>query len=762
MKPRFFRLALAAALALAAVSLPSALAGPERGAGSRHFPTLKLGPRSRGQEAVNALDVGLPAVARAYGLEANQLRTLLLTDPTLALDSSARLHYTEPVLAPAPAPIGGGVVAAATPFPLADTFLLHSRAGAKRIIYLDFNGHVFSGTVWNAQYGVPNNFNAPAFDMDGVPSTFNDIERERIQEIWQRVSEDYAPFDVDVTTELTSEAQITRSSSDEYYGTRVLISPMSSYVGNYGGVAYLGVFDDIGDYYKPALVFPEKLGPNSAKYIAEAASHEAGHNLGLNHDATATVGYYSGHGTGDTGWAPIMGVGYYKNLSQWSKGEYAGASNGEDDLNVMSLYGLPPRADDHGNTAGTATFMAAGASISADGIIQSNSDVDVFAFSTGAGNINLSVVPAALGPNLDIYAELRNGSGGLLATNNPADLLSAGFNLNVAAGTYFLHIRGTGKGDPLATGYTSYGSLGEFTITGTVIDPSGAVLPVAVATATPSSGNAPLLAHFDGSGSFDQDGFIVAYAWNFGDNTTGSGAIIDHTYGSIGNYTAILTVTDNDGRTDTASVAIQALAPNVLPIAVATATPSSGLAPLAVTLSGASSSDPDGSISSYNWVFGDDTTGSGISVSHTYSNPGNYTATLTVTDNRGGTSAANVGIVVTQNTATVIRIQSITLAVQAGSGNNKTVRSTVKVTNIANPAVGIAGVTVSGSWSGKVTGNASAVTDVNGNAVITSKSIKGSGSVTFTVNNLVKSGYTYSPASNVSGKSATISFAPAP
>ena len=209
-------------------------------------------------------------------------------------------------------------------------------------------------------------------------------------------------------------------------------------------------------------------------------------------------------------------------------------------------------------------------------------------------------------------------------------------------------------------------------------------------------------------------------------------------------------------------MAIQALAPNVLPIAVATATPSSGLAPLAVTLSGASSSDPDGSISSYNWVFGDDTTGSGISVSHTYSNPGNYTATLTVTDNRGGTSAANVGIVVTQNTATVIRIQSITLAVQAGSGNNKTVRSTVKVTNIANPAVGIAGVTVSGSWSGKVTGNASAVTDVNGNAVITSKSIKGSGSVTFTVNNLVKSGYTYSPASNVSGKSATISFAPAP
>ncbi len=662
-----------------------------------------------------------------------------------------------------PRPGGGGVVASTAPFPLADTFLLHSRAGAKRIIYLDFNGYVFSGTVWNAQYSVPNNFNAPAFDIDGIPSTFNDTERERIQEIWQRVAEDYAPFDVDVTTELTSEAQITRSSSsDEYFGTRVLISPMSSYVGNYGGVAYLGVFDDIGDYYKPALVFPENLGPNGAKYIAEAVSHEAGHNLGLNHDATATVGYYSGHGSGETGWAPIMGVGYYQNLSQWSKGEYAGANNGENDLNVMSLYGLPPRADDHGNTAGTATFMAVGASISAEGNIHSSSDVDVFAFSTDAGNINLSVVPAALGPNLDIYAELRDGGGGLLASSNPADLLAAGFNFNVAAGTYFLHIRGTGKGDPLATGYTSYGSLGEYAIAGTVIDPSGAVAPVAVATATPSSGNAPLLTQFNGSGSFDQDGSIVAYDWNFGDNTIGSGAIIDHSYGSIGSYTATLTVTDNDGLKDTATVAIQALAPNVLPIAVATATPSSGVAPLAVTLGSAGSSDPDGTISSYNWIFGDGTTGSGATVSHTYANPGNYTATLTVTDNRGGTATASVAIAVTQNPATGIRIQSITLAVQAGGGNNKTVRSTVKVTNLANPAVAVAGVTVSGTWSGKVTGNASAVTDANGNAVMTSKSFKGSGSVTFTVKNLVKSGYTYDPTKNVSGTSATISFAPTP
>ena len=94
-----------------------------------------------------------------------------------------------------------------------------------------------------------------------------------------------------------------------------------------GGVAYIGIFDDTSDYYKPALVFYDALGAGNEKYVAEAISHEAGHNMGLAHDGTASTGYYPGHGSGATGWAPIMGVGYYQPLVQWSKGEYAGANN---------------------------------------------------------------------------------------------------------------------------------------------------------------------------------------------------------------------------------------------------------------------------------------------------------------------------------------------------------------------------------------------------------------------------------------------------
>jgi len=453
-----------------------------------------------------------------------------------------------------------------------------------------------------------------------------------------------------------------------------------------------------------------------------------------------------------------MGVGYYQNLTQWSKGEYSGANNAQDDFVVMGSYGLPFRTDDHGNTAGLASFIPAGASITATGIIEQRTDVDVFAFNTGAGTINLSVVPAPFGPNLDVYAELRNGSGALVASSNPLDFLSSSFNLSVPAGTYYLYVDGTGKGLVSGTGYSDYGSLGEYTINGTVIDPSGTVAPVAVATATPLS--APLSVQFNGTGSFDQDGSIVAWNWNFGDGAAGTGSIINYVYSSPGTYTATLTVTDNVGLTGTTSVTIQVLAPNVLPIAVATATPSSGLGPLSVTLSAAGSTDPDGTITSYQWAFGDGTpNGSGATITRTYANPGNYTATLTVTDNRGGTATATVAIAVTQNPALVIRLQSLDLVVQT-SGGNKTGRATVKVTNLSGSPV--SGVSVAGDWSGVVTGTASGNTDSNGNVVFTSKRFKGSGSITFQVNTLTKTGSTYLSANNLASTTKTVGFAPTP
>jgi PKD repeat protein len=84
--------------------------------------------------------------------------------------------------------------------------------------------------------------------------------------------------------------------------------------------------------------------------------------------------------------------------------------------------------------------------------------------------------------------------------------------------------------------------------------------PTAVATANPASGPAPLSVAFSGTGSSDPDGDALTYAWSFGDGTTGTGATVSHTYSAAGSYTATLTVSDGHGGSNSANVAITALA----------------------------------------------------------------------------------------------------------------------------------------------------------------------------------------------------------
>jgi Rib/alpha/Esp surface antigen-like repeat protein len=189
----------------------------------------------------------------------------------------------------------------------------------------------------------------------------------------------------------------------------------------------------------------------------------------------------------------------------------------------------------------------------------------VFRFTMGAGNLVLNLSPGSRGPNLDINAGLYDAGGNLLASANPADSLSAGFSLSgLPAGTYFLLVDGGGKGDP-TTGYSDYASLGEYLITGTAPASSSGMPPVAVATATAVSGDAPLLVSFSSSGSHDPDGGALTYAWDFGDGSApASTANPSHTY-AAGDYTARLTVTDPSGSTDQATVNITVNPPVAVP-----------------------------------------------------------------------------------------------------------------------------------------------------------------------------------------------------
>ncbi|MCB1909997.1 MAG: PKD domain-containing protein [Rhodocyclaceae bacterium] len=555
MKPTASGAIRAITTALLAAALGTALAAKP------DFPELDLPEAASGQQAIDMLGERLPAVARWYGKSAEEFAAILLRDDTARIDRRGRLHYVDTHTVDQAGTASGGAQAQAAAFPLDQTFLLHSRPGAQRTIYLDFDGHSATNTAWNAGYGIAS-IDSPPYDIDGLPFSFGQTELERIQAIWQRVAEDYAPFDVDVTTETPPDSTLTRSgTADQVFGTRVVITRDFVPGGcGCGGFAYLGVFDMTTEYYKPAYVFYDHLGNGHEKYVAEAVSHESGHNVGLNHDGSTSSGYYAGHGSGETGWAPIMGVGYYQSLVQWSKGEYPGADNQEDDFVVMQSNMLPLRGDDHGDDTAGASAMSGGSTLSASGVIERRSDADVFRFAAGAGTASFSLAFTSPSPNLDALLELLDAGGNVLAADNPTAQLAASVSATLPAdGNYYLRVSGVGKGS-VDTGYSDYGSLGEYVLSGS-IQPAGNQPPVAVATANPASGTAPLAVQLSASGSSDADGSIVGYSWDLGDGSPPvQGATVAHTYAQ-GSYTATLTVTDDQGLTDSAGVAIDATPP---------------------------------------------------------------------------------------------------------------------------------------------------------------------------------------------------------
>ena len=432
------------------------------------MPAVTVTAGINGEAAISALGANLTAVAAHYGQTADQLRASLRANQDMHLDSHAFLYYAcgGPAVPPnAPALNTPGLL-----FPLTNTFFLHSKKGSTKTIYLDFDGFTLSGTAWNVDFNNGNDIVAPPFDIDGNPSVFGPAEQAIIQQVWFRVGEDYAPFDVDVTTEFPGEAAITRSDlSDNVYGTRALISPISAQLpafANAGGVAYVGVFNEVGDFHKPALIFPENL-QNNPRFIAEGVSHEVGHNLSLEHQGTDVGGvhteYYGGHGN----WAPIMGVGYNKPIVQFARGEYLNANNFEDALALIAAAGPGYRAADYGSSFATATRMP-GNSSRTNGIISRTGESDYFYFQTGNGVATITVTNAEFSSNLHAKLAVYNVAQTLVTNVESVDDAAGTHGLNLSLplidGKYYVVLTGLGTGDPLNTGYSSYASLGQYTL----------------------------------------------------------------------------------------------------------------------------------------------------------------------------------------------------------------------------------------------------------------------------------------------------------
>ncbi|MGR3276772.1 zinc-dependent metalloprotease family protein [Acaryochloris marina NIES-2412] len=389
---------------------------------------------------------------------------------------------------------------------VSNTFQLHSNPNAQHTIYLDFDGHTTSGTWWNNGGTI----RSSAYNRDGNSASFSTSELLEIQSIWQQVAEDFAPFNVNVTTQDPGAAALSRtSSSDSQWGVRVLFTDNRNEIdgtavaAGAGGIAYVGSFNRNVD--QAVFVFNK-----GARAAAVTASHEVGHSLYLRHDGiSGQTAYHPGHGSGATSWGTIMGAPFQENLTQWSKGDYYNADNTEDDLAIITTRnGFDYRSDDHGNSQANASALSLNnaGQMSSFGIIERNTDVDYFSFTIGAGDVSFTITPTskafvgngsggyateyldAQGANLDIWAGLYNSNGTLLTSSNPSNLLTASLDLSLTAGTYFIRIDGVGKDNPLVSGsqgYSDYGSLGQYSILGNVESLSARIIE--------ASGSASLL-----------------------------------------------------------------------------------------------------------------------------------------------------------------------------------------------------------------------------------------------------------------------------
>ncbi|MCX6926397.1 MAG: hypothetical protein NT154_24795 [Verrucomicrobia bacterium] len=319
---------------------------------------------------------------------------------------------------------------------------LQSYPGSSAVLLLDFFGG-YTPTWGGVSYPRPSVSNA------------------QIKDLWKRVAEDYMPFNINVTTD-TNVYQSAPISSRQ----KCVFTPSTSAMpGGAAGVAYIGSWNWGSDTVCWSIYTTGKAG-------GEVGAHEPGHTLGLGHQGTSTQGYYGGQGSGATGWAPIMGVGYYQNVSTWAKGEYQDANNHEDELAIITgnNNNVTYRADDTGSTRTTSRYLEVypDNTASAEGVIERTSDGDAFQFTTSGGAVSLTASPVGDWADLAVMAMLASATDTIIASNNPQTIISASISTNLPAGTYTFRVTGAGRNNPLTDGFSAYCSHGYYSVTGSV------------------------------------------------------------------------------------------------------------------------------------------------------------------------------------------------------------------------------------------------------------------------------------------------------
>ncbi|MCJ8314651.1 MAG: hypothetical protein HRU38_21050 [Saccharospirillaceae bacterium] len=357
---------------------------------------------------------------------------------------------------------------------------LQSFVGAKKVIYLDFDGEVVNAIDW---YHKPIQARPQGYDGGGLGDDQLNIPyiEQDILEIWQYISTDFRPFELNITTD-----RVVFDQADEQDRLMVVFTESRYFhFQTVAGVAQKGSFAEAYPLSRVVWVFwgipngtvRENVNGSVVVFDAFNGSHEIGHALGLRHDGQSGGNeYYSGHGI----WGPIMGGSAGKKLSQFSKGEYTSASVMEDDLAIITraANGIKYREDDYNNTIEQATALNVSAnqritSESNNGIIERNDDVDMFSLTLEQTTVlTLGVYPEKyaneLGANIKLELTLLDEKGELLQTGLAAYPHTLGNKIvtELNPGTYYLQVDGIGVGDPAGQGFSDYGSLGYYRFAG--------------------------------------------------------------------------------------------------------------------------------------------------------------------------------------------------------------------------------------------------------------------------------------------------------
>ena len=314
-----------------------------------------------------------------------------------------------------------------------------SKPGAPTVIYCNFEGEIVNQPLWSFS------------TINAEPSG---LSNERVLEILKVVAEDFAPFNVNVTNDRS-----VYDSTPSNKRVMCISTPTDTAAPGSGGVAYLDSFRD------DLVCWDFNLD-------GDTISHEVGHTLNLDHHGDSTQSapeYHDGHSSESRTWAPIMGASFKARMVQWSDGNYTFATNSnQDDLYLITNYGLSYRSDDYGNnTTSGEDVSISDMLVTRNGIIERNTDIDVFNVTySSLGKVQIAGVgKEGAQSNLDVKLSVVSSNGVVIFEQTSDNTDGALTEIILEPGSYQVIVEGDSSGNPYgnpATGWSSYGSLGQY------------------------------------------------------------------------------------------------------------------------------------------------------------------------------------------------------------------------------------------------------------------------------------------------------------